>query len=365
MRIESNQRGYVIVTVAGCIVMLLAFGALAVDLGMLYSARASSQRAADAAALAGAFTFLVDPTSPQPATATNFALNAATNNKVLGVPITAAQVTTSVDLVNHRVTVTITRSENTYLAKIMSFNTVTDTVQAVAEASPTATAAVCVKPWFIPNTVFSSSAPCTACTATPPEVLLTGDPPTATAYATSKYGTQISIKPQDPGGAIGSGQFYAIQFPADTGGSDYRDSIGTCKPNTVTCQRNYSVKTGNMVGPTKQGVEDLVGKPPRDTYVNIGQYRWPDGNIHDTSHALVIAPIWDTCSFPGFCPGNQFPSGTGVTVTVKGFALIFLEGVSGNDVVARLIRVLPCDSLPPTTDETGPYAIPIRLVRLP
>ena len=43
-------------------------------------------------------------------------------------------------------------------------------------------------------------------------------------------------------------------------------------------------------GPTKDGINTLIGgPPPEDTYVSIGHYRHFDGNIYDTSRALVSA----------------------------------------------------------------------------
>src|SRR3989454_12536765 len=50
----ANETGSVIVIVALTLVVLLGFLALGIDLGMLYTARTDAQRAADAAALAGA-----------------------------------------------------------------------------------------------------------------------------------------------------------------------------------------------------------------------------------------------------------------------------------------------------------------------
>jgi hypothetical protein len=50
----------VVVLVAVSLVLILGFGALAVDLGQLYVARAELQRAADAAALAGATAYFTD-----------------------------------------------------------------------------------------------------------------------------------------------------------------------------------------------------------------------------------------------------------------------------------------------------------------
>ena len=78
----DDQKGYVIVTTALLLVVLLGFGALAVDVGLLYSARTAAQRAADAAALAGAFTFVVNPASAQPSTAYDNAMSTALSNNI-------------------------------------------------------------------------------------------------------------------------------------------------------------------------------------------------------------------------------------------------------------------------------------------
>ena len=339
--------------------ILLGLSALALDVGVMYTARTSAQRAADAAALAGAFTFVVDPTSPQPDTAAQHARQTALGNRIVGDPIETADVTINVDVANRLVTVDIHRAQNTFLARALG-RTVTDiNARAIAEASPDATSAYCVKPWFIPNTVLDSvNPPCTACTAA--NVLISGGE--VTALALSRLGQQFTLKPNNPSGQMAPGQFFAIQLPDSVGGSDYRNNIRFCTPAAVGCSDVYSVETGNMVGPTVQGVRAMIGDPP-DTYSGIGMYTHADGTTSDTSRSLVVAPIWDTCNMPDFCPDNQFPTGTNVNLQVIGFALIFVEGIQGNDVVARLINVFSCDGAPLETSETGPYAIPVRLVR--
>jgi Flp pilus assembly protein TadG len=351
--------GYVIITVAVLLVVLLGFSALAVDVGIMYSARTSAQRVADAAALAGAFTFVVDPTSPQPATATQHAQETAVDNNILGDPLTAGEVTVNVDVGNRLVTVDINRNEPTFFARVLGQTLAPIHARALAEASENATGSYCVKPWFITNTTMSGQAPCTAC-MNGETLISNGD---VTAFAQSKIGLQFNIKPQQPANAIGPGEFFALQLPASVGGSDYRTNIGTCPAGALACNEVFSVETGNKVGPTKQGVEDLIGKPPADTFVAVGQYRRADSTISDTSKALVVAPIWDTCNLAGFCPGNKFPNGTNVNLRIIGFAMVFLEGIQGNNVVARLINVSACGNGAPDTDEVGPYSIPVRLVR--
>jgi len=148
-----------------------------------------------------------------------------------------------------------------------------------------------------------------------------------------------------------------------SGASDYRHNIATCVTESLACQKKYSVETGNMAGPTVQGVNDLLGPSP-DVWVSVGQYRRANGTLTDTDRQLVAAPIWDVCGAPGFCPSEDFPHGTNAEVRIAGFALIFLEGVQGNDVMGRVVNISSCGG-PLSTNEAAPFSIPVRLVRVP
>ena len=367
MKHKEAESGYILVTVAILLIVLMGFTALAVDVGMLYTSRTQSQAAADAAALAGAFTFVLNPdTSDQPARAVLDAKKIATQNKTLGTTITDAEVNVTVEVPQKRVTVAIQRNEPTFFAKVLNSNSVNVRVTAVAEAAQNATKASCVKPWFIPNTLFSSKKPCEACASTPPEIMASGG--AVTAWAAGKFGQEMTVKPKpgNGGGAITSGEYYAIQITG-SGADPYRDAISTCLPVEFSCFDSYSVEPGAKVGPTRQGVEDLVGIPPAYEYVALNEYRRIlDGTIHDTAPSLVLAPIVDLCAVTGFCPANDFPHGSGTTLTVKGFALVFVDGMNGSDVRAHMVNVLPCSGVPPVGgDPTGSAAFgtPIRLVR--
>src|SRR5688572_17954946 len=91
---DTKQDGYIIVVLAATIFILLGFAAMAVDSGILYTAQTAAQRAADAAALAGAYTFIQSPTATQPATAQDRAVSTAVVNKILQHTITAGEVGT-------------------------------------------------------------------------------------------------------------------------------------------------------------------------------------------------------------------------------------------------------------------------------
>src|SRR5881296_3401858 len=122
MRTRKCEKGHVAVVVAGLLVVLFGFTSLAVDMGVFYTSRTAAQRAVDAAALAGAFTFVIDPTAPQPATAQQHALSTATAQKIFGRPIDPADVDINVNVPSRRVTVNLTYDEGTYFARALSID---------------------------------------------------------------------------------------------------------------------------------------------------------------------------------------------------------------------------------------------------
>src|SRR5438876_486738 len=206
MNTSKKQQGFVLVVLALLIVALIGILALAVDIGVLYSARTSAQEVADAAALAGSFTFINDTQSSQPQTASSNALQLALNNSVLGQPVSAADVNVNVDVANRRVTVDVQSTQNTYFARALGVQTANVGVEAVAEAAPNSTGTACAKPWFIPNTALGAGGACPACAAN--QVLVSGGH--MTALGRSQIAQQFILKSQIPSSAIAPGQFYAV-----------------------------------------------------------------------------------------------------------------------------------------------------------
>ena len=402
---KQTEGGYVLVTVAATLIILVGFTALAIDSGVLYADRTQSQRAADAAALAGAVTFVVDTKSSQPATAEAHARAAALNNTVMGVPIASAEVdvcvgdassgTCNPDPSLKRVKVTITRQESTFFARIWGTSSVTTRVEATAEASSAPTSAMCLKPFFIPNTAFlpvpdPSNPPsqCTACGSGNVLVDVNTFSKTPFAQGLIDNDTSFIVKPQDPHSALAPSQFYLLDLPSNsgnTGKNGYKDNIETCLNTATVCRDSYNVITGNTVGPTRSGIQNLIGDPPLYSYQAVGQYKYlADGTIHDTSKALVVAPIWNPCAtaLPDgtlLCPnpnnpsapnlGGQFPSGSGSNVppiSIIGFALVFIDSVDNQEGVhVHLIDVMACGPDISDPDGSSAYSIPVRLIRPP
>jgi Flp pilus assembly protein TadG len=402
MRRQGQEEGYTLVIIASVLALFMGFVALSVDLGVLSSARASAQRAADAAALAGAFVFITradldETTNPkQSDVIKENAVKTAATNKMLGATVTITPSDVTVDTANRRVTVQVNQNQPTLFARILGENSANIHATAIAEAAASATGERCPKPWFIPNTVLSprngNGALCEACSASPSEVIIDTNPSSADYRKPSQYykdwllsnpSRQFTIKPQNPSGAIAPGQFFAIRLGDSSGGNDYKTNIATCPAEPIYCADDYPSEPGDKVGPTRTGTCELICYDPADqgnpctdcesdTFEGIGRYRRPgaptsDGGLSSTSRSLVIAPIIDVCVF---CP-DSFPSGTeSAQYTVIGFATVFIEGFQGNDLQARLINVTDCSvsaggggGINPL--ETGPSGLPLRLVRAP
>src|SRR5262249_26372771 len=126
-------------------------------------------------ALAGAFTFVNSPNATQPATAQQQAIAVAGTNRIMGQSVTIAAGDVSVDTTRRQVTVTVSRlgtsGVNTFFGKALGISQVSVQVQATAQASGSAGATRCMKPVYIPNTIYSSLSPDQACTVDPPQVI--------------------------------------------------------------------------------------------------------------------------------------------------------------------------------------------------
>jgi len=229
--------------------------------------------------------------------------------------------------------------------------------RATAETSIQAAGSHCVKPFFVPNTIFSSD-PSTACYSQ--AIFHQGQ---LTSFAESKWGTQFSLRPVQPSGALAPSQFYSIQL-GGPGAATYQCQISQCLNtcptaiDTVQCGVGYPLQTGNMAGPTQSGVEQLIGPNP-DQWISVGEYQSWTGDILDDSRSIIAVPVWDNCAQP-IQSGNG-----GQILNVVGFVELFVDSVSGQSVQAHLVNAAACSTTPGSgpSGSTGPNAIPIRLIQ--
>jgi hypothetical protein len=297
-------------------------------------------------------------------------------------------------MVNRRVTVNVERTQArgnpipTFFAKILK-PSIDVRVEATAEASTVANADGCTKPWIIPSTAFSPAGetPCEACAQN--HVLVRNGAVTPWAktnlFGQGVQAKQYMVKPQSPHDALVPSNFYAIELDG-SGAAAYKAAISSCVDMKTQCGDTYRVEPGNMVGPTDQGVSDLLGDDVHSYTLANGEHRFQSsgGQNYDTSHQLVTAPIWDACDDPLFqeggggggkggcdCPAECVAPGNNTWYTIDGYAQIFVEGMGnigggkGDGVIVRLTGLAGCGGSSLAVDEAGPFAIPIRLVRVP
>ncbi|MBI2819853.1 MAG: hypothetical protein HYX73_07725 [Acidobacteria bacterium] len=382
---SRKQAGMTLFMVAALLFVLLGMAALSIDLVALYVNRSEAQRAADAAALAGAKKFLqyVNGASPQfvvEAAARQEAQVVGAQNVVGG---QAAQIADG-DVVfdfsvpnNPRITVTVQRTAAagnpvpTFFGKAIGIDEVDISAIATAEAykpgvGDPPVCVGCIKPWIMPN--------CDPAHDTPGPSPNPFCPDDADPYVNSDgsiahsglapagvIGQIITLKYGNPQEAPAPSQFYPIQIPPGTtpeicpecasqaGGSEgpgaalYRHNIACCNTNHFVCGQEVplELETGNMVGPTGQGTRCLIHQGPgnsggQDTlafdangfHVEMGannplvQLGIKSVGAHtDTSSSFITIPLYDGHVL---CPGGS----CGTTVQIVGFLEGFILGVT-------------------------------------
>ncbi|HEV8523713.1 MAG TPA: pilus assembly protein TadG-related protein, partial [Terriglobales bacterium] len=300
---KNGQRGVTLVMVALFIVVLVGMVALAVDLGVLFTARTSAQHAADAAALAGAFT-LQNPGALQDMAAKNAAVAVAAKNKILGQPVTITPADVNVDVNARQVTVTVHRTVGTFFAPALAvfggsgFSSAGITVRATAEASSRAAGDYCFKPFWIPNTVLSKKDRDDACFGPGEKEILFDAQGNITDYAAYRLSTAIQLwtKVGNP-----ASQWDVVDIDQHIPGVSISQAIGDClnvnAPNAVVqCGDVLQTANGVKVGQVGDDVDNLIGTPNQDTWGGLGQYRdGTTGDIKDSSRSLVTVAVWDDC----------------------------------------------------------------------
>ena len=248
---RNRERGITILLVAVAMFTILAVAALSVDIVTLYVARSEAQRAADAAAVAGAKMFVISGfTSGQlgaPDTGTvrdQVCINAAgpggaaiankqaevvaSLNQIAGQPASIQSISCSFGAQgeNPQITVTVQRTGlPTFFARAWGNQPSTVIAKATAEAvnpsgpSPSVPIQVAsVKPWLIPNCDPHPSAPPGSCTPTANYFVNTADGSlnNPSAYIGQTIPFPFSWAQQDSGAPPSNGQFYyALSVPID------------------------------------------------------------------------------------------------------------------------------------------------------
>jgi hypothetical protein len=162
--------------------------------------------------------------------------------------------------------------------------------------------------------------------------------PWVTDQASIKWGQIITFKVK-PGDQASSGNFGGARLPVDqencalaSGGSDYRNLIGgSYKSCTVNMGGTLDPETGNLAGPTGQGLADRGVIQGFDPYSILTQQ--VDGSYVLTTYDhpnLIVIPIIDS-----------FHQGTSTPFNVIGFAWFIITSYTSTTVTGMFIGPSP------------------------
>ena len=279
-----RQRGAVYVIVLAASVMLLIMLALAVDISRLYVARRYLVNSCDASALAGG----VELPSQSKAT-TQASLCAQAN------AMTTYQVTFPADGITAEgaTKIRVDGQANVQYAFAGIMGLISKTVSAYAIVQKTASIgwASGVVPWGIP---FYDSA---------------GNP-----YQYNN-GVMYTLKLGSNSSARVGGNFQGLSLGGN-GASNYRSNIETGYQGVLHVGDTISSEPGNMVGPTRQGVDYRVQAASVSPWSNDTWNNYDYGNPR-----IILVPVT-----------SPFLGNGRTDVQILGFAAFWLDSIQGQEV---------------------------------
>jgi Flp pilus assembly protein TadG len=349
-----DERGFSMIFVAMGLVAFLAATTLAIDVGMFMNARSQAQTSADAGALAGATALAFDNYDNRSASgpAVQNGIQAAMANQVMAhqVSVTAADVTFPPDPSggNSWVRVHVYRTAArgnpvaTLMGSFLGIKTANVDAVATAQAAP-ANAETCVKPFTIPDRWTEKQTPPFDMDDTftmydshgrplsNPDVYIPAGAPGYTGYdAVRDKGMQLMIR-AGTSNNIQPSFYFSWDMPGGSGGDWYRDNIAGCNPTVVHFGDPMIQEPGNMVGPTIQGVDDLIAQDP-NAYWDTANNR-----VHSSmnpSPRTVAIPLYDPVVYE---TGKQ--EGRTADLKVANWLGFFVESKSGNNVYGRITPI--------------------------
>jgi hypothetical protein len=166
-----------------------------------------------------------------------------------------------------------------------------------------------------------------------------GDPGTGFTVL-NDVGTYLILKAGDPTLGMKPGWFFPVAIgTAGNGGNAYRIAIGTCDPIAISVGDVLPRLSGNLHGPTVQGVADLVSLDPLATFDpdtntlqdSCAQAPVPCGQISPRVGAIAVFDphlFQQTLSNPG-----------GPQIRVTNLFGVFIDGIVNGSVRGYLVTV--------------------------
>jgi Flp pilus assembly protein TadG len=307
-KIFLKSRGQV--EYAGMAAVLIGALALGADVSVLYVNWEQLQRAADAAALAGANYLPLDPATAQ-TTATTY----AENNGIQSGEISGAEVSSD-DL---SITVNLTRTVPYSFAMALGMTNGSVSVKATAGVQQNGAYGRGLMPIGLSCPGGSDTGNCT------------GDYTVGTTYALKQDQSDTSL----------SGNWGALALGGN-GTSVYRNNIELGYSGPIAVGTSVATEPGNVVGPTAQAIGDRITEGATvDPSIAAGSAP-PSGaalSSYEYDPRLVVLPMVDY---------KVSGKGGKTAVPVVQFAQMWLLGTSGNNATVNAVYL----GLAPTTGNT-------------
>jgi Flp pilus assembly protein TadG len=344
----------------------LSASMLAIDVGMLMTARNQAQNSADAGALAGASALAFDSFTDRSATgpAVTYAIAAAKGNKVMAadVDVDPEDVVFLNDPEGNpsRIQVTVYRTAargnplGTLIAQYFKMPTAGVGATATAEVSP-ANGMTCVKPFTLPdkwkevgtdapwdgNDVYDAfdkkgkPLPASEADVYIPATLPDGKTPNPdyTGYNTEKNRGQVLVIRAQHGGEINVSFFQSLALGGVTGGSEYEWNIANCNKLVMYRGDPLIQEPGAMEGPTIHGIQDLIDKDPNAKW-DEATGRVKDSAYPKQSPRVFPIPLYD----PEVYDSGKRNGRTADLVTANWIGF-FAEWTGGSEVRGRIIPI--------------------------
>jgi Flp pilus assembly protein TadG len=357
-RLRNDESGMSYVFIGLGMMAFLSASMLAIDVGMLMTARNQAQNSADAGALAGATALLFDNYTDRSASgpAVTNAINAATGNPVMAknVSVLPTDVTFPLDPSGEpsRVKVTVRRTASrgnpvsTLIAKYFGVTNTDIGATATAEVSQ-ANAMTCVKPFTIPDKWNEAQTPPWSMDDTydafdnkgrplaNPDIYIPATQPGYTGYNQESSRGQKLVLRAATGENITVSFYFSLAMgkPVITGGAEYDWNIANCNKTIYYWGDPLTQEPGAMTGPTIQGAEALIAKDP-GAYWDTSTNRVKGSAYAAQSPRVFPIPLYDPIVYDsGKRNGRQADL---VTANWIGF---FLEYIEGNGIWGRIIPI--------------------------
>lgn len=384
LRRRRDERGAILVQTAIALIGLMGFGSMCIDYGMLWVARGQAQNAADAGALAGAISLAFgDPNDQNRIRAVASAAGRA-NLVWSGAPVIDPVTDVTFppcppgapgdpDLC---VRVDAYRNQNrgnplpTIFGPLIGVDAHGVRATATAQVAQGVTS-TCVKPWGIPDKWLDridTTAPIDVNTwslddqfdrwvkqgsnytmlSNPDEYVPPGIGSAGTGFTVpDDVGKRVQLKIGNPRDiSLAAGNFLPIDLPLPTcencpGGARYRANIGSCNGTTLQVGDLVWTEPGNMVGPTSQGIDDLIGDD--DAYWVCAATGARAATTQDClgypsnpgSPRLVPVPAFNVQKFQESIALDSSKRAGKLELQITRLLGFFIEDMQGNDVVGR------------------------------